>query len=297
MSSKLSSRLFVIGPVLALACTPGTVLAQPFTYTYVPSNAVIASPVTTDFTIVGYSGGQYNEVTFAREFTGPSSPTVEIASGADIRDAEVFNSSVVNITGGTANVFAYDDSTINIHGGVTFLALGLENAVINMYSGRVSDLEGQGRKINVYGGIVGALIANTNTTFAGDTLGSCVVDVFGGTFEAGSDVTAFNDGILNLHGGLIQSDFIRAAEGGTLNIFGTNLAAQLINPNGVNGYSIYTVSGLLADGSAINGVELRVRNDGVTYGHSTFNLINVPAPGAVGVVAVGGLLASRRHRR
>jgi len=282
--------------LVGAALIPATARAQPFTYTYFPSNAVINTPVSTDFAIVGFSGGQYNEATFAREFTGASSPTVTIADGADIPDAEIFNSSIVNITGGTASILAYDDSTIHIQGGVTFFALGLDNTVINMYSGRVSDLEGQGRRVNVYGGIVGALVANTNSSFAGDTLGSCVVDVFGGTFEAGSDVTAFNDGILNLRGGLIQSDFLRAAEGGTLNIFGTNLVAQLINPTGDNGYSIYTLSGLLADGSSINGVEMRIRNDGVTYGHSTFNLINVPAPGAAAILAVGGLLASRRRR-
>lgn len=279
---------------LAVSLFAPAALAQ--TYTYFPSNTTVSTPVTADFGIVGFSGGQYNPGTFAREFTGPSSPTVTIANGADIPDGEVFNSSIVNVTVGTANLFVYDDSTVNIHGGVVFFALSTDNAVLNMYGGRASDLEGQGRRINVYGGIVGALAANTNTSYVGDPLGSCTVDVFAGTFEAGADLSAFNEGVLNLRGGLIQSDFIRAAEGGTLNIFGTGLAAQLIDPNGANGYSIYTLTGSLADGSSLNNIEMRIRNDGVTYGHSTFNLINVPAPGAAGVLAMGALHATRRRR-
>jgi hypothetical protein len=52
-----------------------------------------------------------------------------------------------------------------------------------------------------------------------------------------------------------------------------------------------------SDGSSIDGQMLHVRNDGMTYGHSTFNLIAVPTPDAAGVLAMGGLLASRRRRR
>ncbi len=269
--------------------------AQPFTYTYVPSDATVNTPVTTDFAIIGFSGGQYNDDTFAREFTGPSSPTVAIAAGADVPDAEIFNQSIVNVTGGTASLFAYDDSTVNILGGVVTFALGVDNAVLNMHDGQAGELAGQGRRINVYGGVVSTLVANSNTSNTGDQLGSCIVDVFGGTFVAGGDLSALNEGILNLRGGLIQSDFIRAAEGGTLNIFGTGLAAQLINPIGANGYSIYSLSGLLADGSSMNGLEMRIRNDGVTYGHSTFNLITIPSPGAGAFLVLGGLIAVRRR--
>jgi hypothetical protein len=54
---------------------------------------------------------------------------------------------------------------------------------------------------------------------------------------------------------------------------------------------------MLSDGSPLDGVELRVRNDGVTYGHSTFNLVNTPEPGTAGVLVLGGLLAACRRRR
>jgi hypothetical protein len=282
--------------LLAISVVAPAALAQTFTYTYFPSSTTINTPVTTDFAIVGFSGGQYNEDTFAREFTGPSSPTVTIANGADIPEADIFNSSVVNITGGTAALFPFDHSTVNIHGGTVPFALTFENSVVNMYAGAAGDLEGQGHQVNVFGGTVGTLVANGNTDYLGNTIGSCEANVFGGSFSAGNDLTAFNEGVLNIHGGLIQSAFIRAAEGGTLNIYGTNLAAQLINPHDPNGYSIYHLAGLLADGSPISGLEMRIRNDGVTYGHSTFNLINVPAPGAAGVLAMGGVLAPVRRR-
>jgi hypothetical protein len=289
MPLALKSSL-VIAAIASLP--PAAALAQPFTYTYFPSNTTINTPVTSDFAIVGFSGGQYND-TGAREFTGPSSPTVEIGSGANIPEADLFNSSVVNMTGGTASLFPFDHSTVNIHGGTVPFALTFEDSVINMYAGAAGDLEGQGHQINIYGGTVGTLVVNGATDYLGNSIGSCICNVFGGTFTAGSDLTAFNEGVLNLRGGLFQSAFIRAAEGGSLNIFGTNLAAQLINPNDPNGYRIYRLNGLLADGSSINGLEMRIRNDGVT----TFNLINVPSPGVAGVLLLGGALTAPRRRR
>lgn len=282
--------------VVAAAGPADRASAQPFTYTFFPTTTTIDAAYTTDFQIVGFSAGQFNPDTFAPEFTGPSSPTITIAAGASLPDVEIFNSSVVNVTGGTSTVVPYDTSTVNIQGGVVRTALSFDSAVVNMHAGRCEDLEGQGARVNVYGGTVGIVVANSSISGLGDQLGSCAVDVFGGTFEAGSYLAAFNNGVLNLRGGLIQSDFIGAGEGGTLNIYGTNLAAQLVNPNSANGSSIYRLSGQLADGSSIDGVEMRIRNDGVTYGNSRFYLINVPAPGAVGVLGLGLMAASRRRR-
>jgi len=257
-SARVSHALVVCAAFSLVACT-GSVLAQPFTYSHFPSNTVINTPVTADFAIVGYSGGMYNEVDFTREFTGPSSPTIQVVAGADIPDAEVFNHSTVHVTGGT-----------------------------------VTELAGQGRLANVSGGMLGIVTANSNTDTMGGQLGSCIVNLTGGTFM--EEVNALNEGILNLYGGQILAPFLRSAEGGTLNIYGTGLSAQLTNPNAPNGYSLYTLAGLLSDGSSLDGVQLRVRNDGVTYGHSTFNLITVPAPSAAATVALGGLMAARRRR-
>lgn len=272
----------------------GNAFAQPFTYTYFPSNTTINSPVTTDLAIVGYAGGTYND-DFTRNFTGPSSPTVAIGMGADIPDAEVFNSSVVNVTGGSVAAFMYDTAKLNISGGNVPVALSFSSAEMNVTGGTVDDIEGQGRRINVSGGTIHTLVANSQTDPFGENLGSCVVNVTGGIFT--SEIIGYNDGIVNLRGGSILGAKLKAADGATLNIYGSDLTAQLVDPNAPNGYSLYTVSGLLSDGSPLDGVELRVRNDGVTYGHSSFNLIDVPEPGTVGVLALVGLLAAcRRHR-
>jgi hypothetical protein len=291
------SIAFMACSFAVLVSSAGSALAQPFTYTYYPATTTIGTPVTTDFAIIGFSGGQYNPDTFEREFTGPSSPTVQIGTGADIPDAEIFNNSIVNITGGTSIPITYDQSRLNVYGGLVTSTLGLDSSVINVYGGAVQNLDGQCQHVNILGGALGTVSANSQTAYTGDNLGSCTVDIMGGVFDSGRQINAFNDGILNLYGGTVANlAFLRAAEGGTLNIYGTNLAAQLINSSDPNGYSIYTLAGLLTDGSSIDGVQLKVRNDGVTYGHSTFNLITVPAPSGASVLAAWGVLARRRRR-
>ena len=294
-SSALVSHALVVCAAFSLVACTGSVLAQPFTYSHFPSNTVINTPVTADFAIVGYSGGMYNEVDFTREFTGPSSPTIQVVAGADIPDAEVFNHSTVHVTGGSVTFAAmYDTSTLRVSGGTVGFSLGFDSSEIHVTGGTVTELAGQGRLANVSGGMLGIVTANSNTDTMGGQLGSCIVNLTGGTFM--EEVNALNEGILNLYGGQILAPFLRSAEGGTLNIYGTGLSAQLTNPNAPNGYSLYTLAGLLSDGSSLDGVQLRVRNDGVTYGHSTFNLITVPAPSAAATVALGGLMAARRRR-
>lgn len=299
MRSLLARPVRNLAPLAFVSAISVHALGQ-FTYSYFPSTTTINTAYSTDFQVIGFSGGQYNPDTFAREFTGPSSPTITIADGAVIPDAEIFNSSIVNATGGAWTAVTVDSSTLNVLGGVNgsgTSALGFENSTINVHAGLMSGVYGQNRRINVFGGSIRELESNTNTDYLGNPLGNgCLAEIFGGTFTAGGYIAALNDGILNLRGGLVQSDYIAAAEGGTLNIFGTDLVAQLIDPNSPNGSSIYRLSGFLADGTALNNVEMRIRNDGVTYGHSTFNLITVPAPGAAGLFALGGLIASRRRR-
>lgn len=294
--SSVAVRSLVVS-CLSVSLAAGLAAARPFTYDYFPTSTTVTTAYTTDFQIVGYSGGQYNEDTFAREFTGPSSPTVTFAAGAEIPDAEVFNSSVVRVSGGTVSAVAYDNSTVNIHSGTAVYTLGFEASVINVFGGQCGQIDGQGSFVNVSGGSIGILTTNGRSAPDGTQLGSCIAEVTGGMFT--QELNAFNQGVMNFRGGQIAGATLRAAEGGTLNIFGTNLVAQLIDPNAPSGYSLYTLSGQLADGSPLNGVQMRIRNDGVTYGHSTFNLVNVPTPGvaalpAMLLVATG---ARRRLRR
>jgi|GEM_PF-6448899 len=299
MRANPTSRLrpaILMAAVAAMSLTCAA-LAQPFTYTFVPSNTVINTPVTTDFAIVGYSGGMYDvdmDGNFINNFTGPSSPTVNVAAGAVIPEAHIFNHSIVNVTGGSVDFAAmYDTSTLHVSGGMVRYALGLFSAEVRVTGGAIGELNSQGRLANVSGGTLGIVTANSNTDASGGVLGSSIVNITGGTFT--SQVNALNDGILNLYGGNVFAASLRALEGGTLNIYGTGLSALLTNPS-TGGSSLYTLSGLLSDGSSLDGIQLFVRNNGVTYGNSRFNLINIPTPGAAAVLALGGVLATRRRR-
>lgn len=288
-----------LAPLILASSIAAPALGQ-FTYSYFPNNTTINTAFSTDFQVIGFSGGQYNPDTLAREFSGPSSPTVTIADGAVIPDAEIFNSSIVNATGGAWTAVTYDNSTLNVLGGVNgngASVLAFESSTVNVHAGLMFGVYGQNQRTNIFGGSIRELESNVNTDFLGNSLGSCITEVTGGTFLAGGYIAALNAGILNLRGGLIQSDYIAAAEGGTLNIYGTNLVAQLINPNSPNGSSIYRLNGFLADGSPLNNIEMRIRNDGVTYGTSRFNLITVPTPASLCAIALGGLRLCRRRCR
>jgi hypothetical protein len=286
--------------VLSLSALSGA-HAQ-FTYTFYPNDATINTAVNTDFAIVGFAGGSYDENDFSRHFTGPSSPTVQVVAGANIlNEMDIFNSSVVHVSGGVVSgLFPYDNSTLNIFGGSAGFVLNNDAATINVTGGAVDDLEGQGKQINVSGGTMGTLVANGSTDYLGNPLGSCIVNITGGTVTG--DISAFNEGILNFYGGTFGGT-LRAAEGGTINIYGSGLVSSLLNPNAGNGYSLYALSGMLEDGTVLTHADLRVRNDGVTYGHSSFNLINAtPEPGGLALLLGSGacsisVLRIRRKRR
>ena len=63
---------------VALLAFATTAHAQ-FTYTYYPNDTTINSDVTTDFAIVGYASGSYDD-SFNPNFSSPSSPTLQISA-------------------------------------------------------------------------------------------------------------------------------------------------------------------------------------------------------------------------
>ena len=291
------TRSSALATLCALSMT-SSARAQ-FTYTYYPTDTAINSDVTTDFAIVGFSGGSYND-DFTLNFTGASSPIVEVASRANVTgEIDSFNHSVVNMTGGSVVFFfPVGNSILNIKGGNIDSVLNEDAGVVNVTGGTVSDLEGQGKTINVSGGTIGTLVANVNTSRLGATLGSCIVNVAGG--EVTGEVDSYNEGILNLRGGNLDGD-LYARFGGTINLYGSNLIAPLIDAGNRGKFSLYSLSGVLEDGTVLKNKNLFIENDGVTYGHSSFTLINaVPEPGAialllgVGVSGVGLLMRRRR---
>ena len=272
-----------------------------FTYTFFPNDATIASAIDTDFNFVGFAGGSYDD-DFNRNFFPPSSPTVNVIDGASIPNGlDINNSSIVNITGGSLGfTVANDHSRVNVSGGSTSFLLAVDNATVDMTQGSVDDLELQGYRGTVRGGtVITKLVANSQSSMFGDVLGSCIVDVTGGNIAG--ELDAYNSGILNLYGGQLGGD-LYAAHGGTINIFGVGLTTSLLDAHVNNRYSLYSLSGTLSDGAPLNNKNLYILNDGVTYGHSSFNLVPtaVPEPGNVALVLTGAItttaLSLRRRR-
>src|SRR5690348_12750742 len=158
------SRSLVVVALLGLTLTlsfQNSARAQ-FTYTYFANDSTIDYAVGTDFAIVGFSGGAFDE-NFNPNFTGPSSPSIEVVDGADVEAAMVlFNHSTVDASGGYIGFISpADDSRVNLSGSDSVFVLSTDRAVINMTGGSVADLEGQGRLINVRGGTVGTLVARS----------------------------------------------------------------------------------------------------------------------------------------
>lgn len=272
-----------------------------FTYTFYPNDATINNTVITDFAIVGYAGGSYDESDFSRHFTSPSSPTIQVVVGADVSsEMDIFNNSLVHVSGGSVGaIVPYDNSILTISGGNCSFVLGEDHSIIHMLGGAVDDLEGQGKQINFSGGTVGTLVANVNTDYLGNSLGSCIVNVTGGNITGETD--AFNDGILNIYGGQFGGD-VYARFGGTVNIFGHDLRANLLDSNFNSTYSLYSLSGVLDNGVVLNDKSLYIENDGVTYGHSSFQIINAtPEPGSLALLlgssAFGASVLMNRRKR
>ena len=274
-----------------------------FTYTFFPTNDTINSAITTDFAIVGFAGGSYDD-DFNRNFLSPSSPTVHFVDGADMSgEMEIFHSSTVHLSGGSfGSVIAFDSSKVNVSGGSTPFLLAFDTTTVDMTQGSVDDLECQGNSATIRGGVINTkLVANSSSdSLTGEVLGSCIVDVTGGNIIG--ELDAYNSGILNLYGGQLGGD-LYAAFGGTINVFGSGLSASLLDAHYHNAYSLYSLSGTLADGGVLNNKNLYIMNDGVTYGHSSFSLVPtaVPEPGSVALLLMStsavSLFILRRRRK
>ena len=299
-----TTRLLVCASLCAILGISNLPQAQAqFTYTFFPDDGTLASTVNTDFAIVGFAGGSYDD-SFNRNFLFPSSPTLHVVNGADIGgEMDIFNSSHVIFSGGNIGfINVFDNSSVSASGGSSPFLLAFDSSTVNMSDGIIDDLEGQGSSVTVSGGhITSKLVANSAAdSVTGNPIGSCIIDVTGGSIEG--ELDAYNNGLLNLHGGQLGGDLF-AAFGGTIDVYGSGLTASLVNPDYNNAYSLYSLSGTLEDGTVLSNKNLFIMNDGVTYGHSSFNLISAastPEPNSLILLLSGGLgagllLHRRRH--
>ena len=85
---------------------------------------------------------------------------------------------------------------------------------------------------------------------------SSVTNIRGGNITG--NIVTFDSSVVNIRGGSVGNSFYLLG-GSTINLFGYNLKSTLVNPN-YSGYSAYTLSGTLADGTVLRDKALLVAN-------------------------------------
>jgi hypothetical protein len=174
--------------------------------------------------------------------------------------------------------------TVNIVSGGGF------TGSLNTFGGSITNFSGtvpaaqltDTSTLNVSGGVInGVVVALLNNT----------VNITGGRV---GQLTLRNQSRGNVSGGTIGTT-LRVVNSSVLNFFGTGLGETLVNPD-ASGYSQYTLSGLLADGTSIAGRTLYVQNG---TGTATFTEVSTPEPGSValfvGMGLSGGVFLRRRR--
>lgn len=175
-------------------------------------------------------------------------------------------------------------------GSIGTLLYALNSCTLNVSGGSIggSLFAFNSSAINMSGGSIGVslnLLDNSTTNVSGGSIG-------GG-------LTAFNNSTLNLTGGSIGGSLV-ARNSSTLNLYGIGLGDTLVDPNANGNSSLYTLTGVLLDGTSVDGKSLYVQNSSLSSFH-LFNVTSVPELGS-GPLIVGlgimsaGLLAFNRKR-
>ena len=308
------SRVFLAFSAFALLGISNTATAQ-FTFTYFPDDTTINYGIGANNAIVGYA----NYSNFSSRING-TSPTISLVSGGSIGYSMLaFNNSTINVSNGAIinnGLGASDSSTVNVSGGSIGRSISaFNNSTLNISGGiDGEDLYAQGNSAVTVngGGFKGSLYAEN----------SSVVNINGGRF--GDHLDTIDSSIVNLRGGNFLGNEFDVGGNGTLNLFGVGLSAMLIDPH-FGGSSLYTLSGILEDGTDITGNLLYVENgigsgnggngggngggggsgSGNGNGGANFTLNNVPTavpePSTCALLTSLGLAATaflrRRHAR
>jgi hypothetical protein len=220
--------------------------------------------------------------------SGLNPTTVNIVAPADVSFPSVYDTSILNMSGGmAAHVHSYENSLFNFTGG-TFSHLNVhdsshaelstgngshvrvyDHATAEIHSGSYGFASAlgiflddnvpaspPGSVLSIYGGTVGVARASAGGT----------VNIFGGA----ASVNPFGLGTTNVYGGSI-TDFTLNADSET-NIYGTGF---LLTPNGfIHGVPQHILTGTLQNGMPINA------NVSLPAG-AELNLILVPEPASL----------------
>lgn len=167
--------------------------------------------------------------------------------------------------GGTFNALdVYNASVVDFEGGVYNSIHTYNQSTFRLTSGRVNAgfYAQTSGLVSILGGQIGFLVDGGRVEWRGGVIG-------GGGGGGGINVLG----------------------GAALDIFGSQLTQTLVNPNS-SGFSVYSISGILGDGSVLQGKLVNVQNSprGELFLHA------VPAPTATALLALGGLLGARRRR-
>ena len=103
--------------VLTLGLLSLSAISHAQTYAFFPNDAMINTQISSDIVVIGY-----DNLTDYNQHLNPTSPHITITTGANIGDLQVFNGSIVNITGGKLGQYAdaSDNSTLNYYLAVNF---------------------------------------------------------------------------------------------------------------------------------------------------------------------------------
>jgi hypothetical protein len=219
--------------------------------------------------------------------------------GGNLNAADQSQDSV--IAGTILKIQTQDQSTLALSGavvvGLDVLAAG--GSTIDMTGGSIADtLESQGTAtINLAGGgIAGDLQASGNS----------LINMTAGTVDGGA--FTHDHAVLNYIGGTILGGIhaavtpattslpgLAAYDDSTINIYGTDLATTLLDPNFQAMFTEYQLTGTLSDGTEFSTLMFIQNGTGASFAL----LPPVPEPSTLLMFAVGGLslavAAFRRH--
>lgn len=154
-----------------------------------------------------------NRVTVGRDIsnTTNTSPMVALTNAANTGHVEVYNNSIVNVSGATINggVSASDNSTVNISGGTVESAWGDTNSTVNISGGTVKAAHSlNGNSTNISGGLVQNINGfNSEINISGGTTvilsngGTSTTNISGGTVQ---DAYSYDKNITNIAGGSVN---------------------------------------------------------------------------------------------
>lgn len=228
--------------------------------TYFPGDATINYEVP-DYAIIGQDALGNN-----------FSPTINLITGGSVDGIlQTYNGSLVNMTGGTiGNGVITNDTSIFVksNGSVNGLVYALNSSALKLQGGTLTD---------------GVQIQDTAT-----------LAMSGGSVSL--DLMASGNSLVDMSGGKIGGNFY-AFDASVIKFHGTNLK-EVLN-SAMDGYSDYTLSGTLMDGTSLNGKELLVQ----TGTGASFQLLTAPIPETSSLVIIvlgvsgGGLFLFRQERQ